>query len=202
MPSFAGMALSCSSLEDFVPCTLLLLLAMGTTSLVLIPFLIFAPFEESSSSYPHHVEGFFLELPSHMPTLSWGVLWSASFTQLRFFGSCPWLYRGLLPGASLRMPTLSWGVQWSACLSGLHCATFFLPLLSWASSWVIIRLILLSSMLQSVGAFFRMHFLQALSSSRPGFWLSPEGSVFSPSLLAFSRIRFILCRFLFGALFC
>jgi len=86
-------------------------------------------FAESSSSYPRHVEGFFLEFPSHMPTLSWGILWSASFTRLRFFGSCPWLYRGLLPGASLRMPTLSWGVQWSACLSGLHRATLVLQLL-------------------------------------------------------------------------
>jgi len=52
----AGMALSCSSLEDFVPCTLLFTLAMGTPSLASIPFLIFAPFEESSSSYPRHVE--------------------------------------------------------------------------------------------------------------------------------------------------
>jgi len=100
-------------------------LAMGTSSLALILFLIFAPFEESSSSYPHHVEGFFLELPSHMPTLSWGVLWSASLTRLRFFSSCPWLYRGLLPGASLRMPTLLWGIQWSACPSGLCHATFW-----------------------------------------------------------------------------
>src|SRR5712672_480154 len=41
--------------------------------------------------------------------------------------------------------------------------------LSWASSWVIIRLIPLSSVLQSVGAFFRMHFLQASSSSGPAF---------------------------------
>src|SRR5712672_2857955 len=104
-------------------------LAMGTPSLASIPFLIFTPFEESSSSYPHHVEGFFFKLPLHMPTLFWGVLWSASFTRLQFFGSCPWLYRGLLPGASLRMPTLSWGVQWSACLSGLRCATLVLQLL-------------------------------------------------------------------------
>ena len=42
-------------------------LAMGTPSLVSIPSLIFAPFEESSSSYPCHVEGFFLELLSRMP---------------------------------------------------------------------------------------------------------------------------------------
>ena len=70
-----------------------------------------------------------MELSSHMPTLFRGVLWSASFMRLRFFGSCPWLYRGLLPGASLRMPTLSWGVQWSACLSGLRCATLVLQLL-------------------------------------------------------------------------
>jgi len=104
-------------------------LAMGTPSLALIPFLIFAPFEESSSSYPRHVEGFFLELPSRMPTLFWGVPWSASFTRLQFFGSYPWLYRGLLPGASLRIPTLSWGIQWSACLSGLHRATLVLQLL-------------------------------------------------------------------------
>jgi len=104
-------------------------LAMGTPSLASIPFLIFASFEESSSSYPHHVEGLFLELPSRMPTLFWGVPWSASFTRLWFFGSYPWLYRGLLPGASLRMPTLFWGIQWSACLSGLHCATLVLQLL-------------------------------------------------------------------------
>jgi len=179
-----------------------------------------------------------------MPTLFQGVLWSASFTRLRFFGSCPWLYRGLLPGASLRMPTLFWGVQWSACLSGLcratfgssaptllrygglllgasfaharflsqgiwwgaylpglHRATFFCHFLFWASSWVIIRLIPFSSMLQFVGAFFWMRFLQASLSSGPGFWLSPEGSVFLPSLLAFLRIRFILCRFLLGAYF-
>jgi len=38
----------------------------------------------------------------------------------------PLVYRGLLPGASLRMPTLFWGVQWSACLSGLHRATLVL----------------------------------------------------------------------------
>jgi len=125
----AGMALSCSLLEDFRSVYLAFTLAIGTPSLASFPFLIFAPFEESSSSYPCYIEGFFLELPSRMPTLSWGVLWSASFMQLRSFGSCPWLYRGLLLGASLRMPTLFWGIQWSACLSGLHRATLVLQLL-------------------------------------------------------------------------
>src|SRR5712675_2647978 len=86
------------------------------------------------------------------------------------------------------------------CLASIMRLSFC-HFLSWASSWVIIRLIPFSSVLQSVGAFFRMRFLQASSSSRPGFWLSPEGGVFLPSLLAFLRIRFILCQFLLGAYF-
>src|SRR5712671_3420183 len=103
-------------------------LAMGTPSLASIPFLIFAPFEGSSSSYPCHVEGFFLELPSCVPTLSWGVQWNACLVwpSLHDVGSlapAPLLHEGLLPGASLHMPTLSWGVQWSTCLSGLHRAS-------------------------------------------------------------------------------
>jgi len=97
------------------------------------------PFDRSSSSYPCHVEGFFLELLSRMPALFWGILWSASFTRCRFFGPCPLLYGGLLPGASLCMPSLFQGVQWSAYLSGLCRASLVLQLLSFAiwraSSW-------------------------------------------------------------------
>src|SRR5712675_791731 len=72
-----------------------------------------------------------------MPTLSWGVQWSACLVwpPLRDVGSLApalLLYEGLLPGASLHMPTLSWGIQWSTCLSGLRRASSvlqFLPLL-------------------------------------------------------------------------
>ena len=72
-----------------------------------------------------------------MPTLSWGVQWSAClvWSPLRDVGSlapAPLLYEELLPGASLHMPTLSWGVQWSTCLSGLRRVSSvfqFLPLL-------------------------------------------------------------------------
>src|SRR5712672_298985 len=123
-----------------------------------------------------------------MPTLSWGVLWSASFTRLRFFGSCPWYIEGFFLEPLCACP-LYFGVSSGVpvYLASIVRLWFFLPLLSWASSWVIVRLIPLSSVLQSVGAFFQMRFLQASSSSCPGFWLSPEGSVFLPSLPAFLR---------------
>src|SRR5712675_2243228 len=96
--------------------------------------LIFVPFEGSSSSCPCCIEGFFLELLSRMPTLSWGVQWSACLVwpPSRDVGSlapAPLLYEELLPGASLHMPTLSWGVQWSTCLSGLRRASSVLPFL-------------------------------------------------------------------------
>jgi len=104
------------------------------------------------------------------------------------------------------MPTLSWGVQWSACLSGLRHVTLVLQLLPFL--WYGGLLLGLSSdwspfhpCFSLLELSFGCVFLQASSSSRPGFWLSPEGSVFSPSLPAFLRIRFILCRFLLGAYF-
>src|SRR5712675_1881183 len=112
----------------FVPCTLPFILARRYSFVSVDPILIFVPFEGSSSSCPCCIEGFFLELLSRMPTLSWGVQWSAclAWPPSRDVGSlapAPLLYEGLLPGVSLHMPTLSWGVQWSTCLSGLHRAS-------------------------------------------------------------------------------
>src|SRR5712672_4258243 len=46
----------------------------GYSFICIDPVSIFAPFEGSSSSYSHHVEGFFLELLLCMPALSQGVL--------------------------------------------------------------------------------------------------------------------------------
>src|SRR5712671_7818004 len=97
-----------------------------------------------------------------MPTLFRGIQWS---TYRSGPLSCDFLLaapascyiEGFFLGPLLRMPALSWGIQWSAYLSGLRRATSFLPLLFWASSWVIIGLIPLSSMLQFVGAFFRTY---------------------------------------------
>src|SRR5712672_1229826 len=113
MPSFAGMTLSCSSLEDFVPCTLL-------------------SFEESSSSCPCCIEGFFLELLLRMPTLSWGVQWSACLVwpPLRDVGSlapAPLLYEGLLPGAPLCTCPLYLGAFSGVpvCLASVVCLQFF-----------------------------------------------------------------------------
>src|SRR5712671_2584875 len=51
------------------------------------PILIFIPSDGSSSSCPCHIEDFFLELLSHMPTLSWGVQWSACLSGLRYMMS-------------------------------------------------------------------------------------------------------------------
>ena len=112
----AGVALSYSLFVGiFVPCTSPFILARRYSFVSVDPILIFVPFEGSSSSCPCCIEGFLLELLSRMPTLSWGVQWSAHLVwpPLRGVGSlapAPLLYEGLLPGASLHMPTLSWGV--------------------------------------------------------------------------------------------
>ena len=113
------------------------------------------------------IEGFFLELLVRMPTLFWGIQWSTyqfgpPSCDFSSCGSCLLLYRGVLPRAScLRMPALSWGVQWSAYLSGLHCATSFLPTLFLGVFLVIIGLIPFLSVPQFVGAFFRMCFFKS-----------------------------------------
>jgi len=66
----------------------------GTPSSVLIPFWSSFHLKGLLAPAPCCIEGFFLELLSRMPTLSWGgpVEWSsclASITRCRFFGSCP-----------------------------------------------------------------------------------------------------------------
>ena len=76
----------------------------------------------------------------------------------------------------LRVPALFWGIQWSAYLSGLRCATSFLPLYFGRLFGYhridppFIRASVCRSFLSDI-------FLQALLSSRPGSWVSPEGSV-------------------------
>jgi len=52
-----------------------------------------------------HIEGFFLELLLRMPTLSWGIQWSACLVwpplcDVGSLAPTPLLYEGLLPGAS------------------------------------------------------------------------------------------------------
>src|SRR5712671_2851843 len=247
----------------------------GTPSLVSIPFLIFVPFEGSSSSCPCCIEGFFLELLPRMPSFILGhpveclsclasvyamlVLWLlpfccmkgffleplctcplylgassgvpvylASVVHLQFFSSCPCYIEDFFLELLVHMPTLFWGIQWSTYQSGppscdfllaapASCYTegFFLePLFAHAcfilghpveclSVWPPSCDFFLATFI--LGVFLGYHridppfihasvcwsFLSDISlqtslSSRPGSWLSPEGSVFLPSLLAFS----------------
>src|SRR5712671_6363579 len=88
----------------FVPCTLPFILARRYSFVSVNPILIFVPFEGSSSSCLCCIEGFFLELLSRMPTLSWGVQWRTCLSGLHRASSVlqflPLLHRGLLLGTS------------------------------------------------------------------------------------------------------
>ena len=117
------------------------------------------------SSCPCYIEGFFLELLVHMPTLFRGVQWSTyrSGSPLCDFllvapASCYTEGFFLEPLFAHARFILGHPVE---CLSVWPpLCDFFLATLFWASSWVIIGLIPLLSVLQFVGAFFRTYFFK------------------------------------------
>jgi len=131
----------------------------GTPSLVSIPFLIFVPFEGSSSSCPCCIEGFFLELLPRMPSFILGrpveclsclasvyamlVLWLLPFCCMKGFFLEPLCTCPLHLGASSGVPVYLASVVHLQFFSSCPCyiEDFFLellvhmPTLFWGVQW-------------------------------------------------------------------
>jgi len=134
------------------------------------------------SSCPCYIEDFFLELLVRMPTLFWGVQWStyrsgAPSCDFLLAAPAPCYMEGFFLEPLLRMPAFILGRPVECLSVWPPLCNFFVATLSWASSLGYHQIDSPSSVLQFCWSFLSDIFLQALLSSRPGSWVSPEGSV-------------------------